>query len=373
MPICLSGLELTDIKNLFAELSPPPLAYRAAQIYRWIREGISSYDRMTDIDAAFRRRLSELWPLRCTTVDGIFASKDGTVKLRIKMEDGGAVEAVILEDGSRRRTACLSSQAGCPMGCVFCKTGSLTFSRNLNAAEIIEQLYHINAYLAGHGCKGGANEGVSNEGISNIVFMGMGEPLLNLEAVRKVCSILTGSGSGLRGGHDTPDMSSQGCPGFSKKRLTVSTCGLAEKIRDMAEHGPDIRLAVSITTARQELRRKLMPAASPLTELKSALLFYKEKRSRRITLELPLFEDLNTSTADARSLAAFAAGLDVIINLIPWNPVEGLLFEGAPLIRPRIQTIERFRRELESQNLKTSLRLSKGSTIAGACGQLGSL
>ena len=371
MTPCLSGLALPDITKLFAELSPPPPAYRAAQVYRWVREGITSYDGMTNIDAVLRRRLSGLWPLRCTAVDGVFESKDGTVKLRIKLKDGGVVEAVILEDGGGRRTACLSSQAGCPMGCVFCKTGSLRFLRNLDAAEIMEQLYHINARLKGYG----------NEGVSNIVFMGMGEPLLNLAVLQKVCSILSGQpeamsgqfgeGYGLSGERVKAEMPAKGYPCFSKKRLTVSTCGLAEKIREMAAEGPDIRLAVSITTARQELRRALMPAASSLAELKAALLFYKERRKRRITLELPLFDGLNTSAADAVSLAAFAAGLDVIINLIQWNPVDGLLFEGKPLIRPRPQTMERFRAELERRGLKTSLRLSKGGTISGACGQLG--
>ena len=350
---CLSGLEQTDIKRLFAGLSPPPPAYRAAQVYRWIRAGVHAYDSMTDIDAAFRSRLAALWPLRCTSVDEIVTSKDGTVKLRIKMTDGCMVEAVILEDGSGRRTACLSSQAGCRMGCVFCKTGSLGFSRNLEAAEMMEQLYHIQAYCAKQ----------SDESISNIVFMGMGEPLLNLGALRKVCSILSGNG---RDSDETP-----GEAHVSKKRLTVSTCGLADKIRDMAAAGPDIRLAVSITTAREELRRRLMPASSPLAEIKDALLFYKKQRGRRITLELPLFEGLNTTISDAAALAGFAAGLDVIINLIQWNQVACLLFEASPLIRPQQSTVERFRDELIRSGLKTSLRLSKGTAIAGACGQLG--
>jgi 23S rRNA (adenine2503-C2)-methyltransferase len=269
------------------------------------------------------------------------------------MNDGSVVEAVLLEDGCGRRTACLSSQAGCRMGCVFCKTGALGFSRNLDAAEIMEQYYHLYAWCMEQG----------DENVSNIVFMGMGEPLLNLSALRKVCSILSGDGA-----DDTPAEAHQ-C--FSKKRLTVSTCGLAEKIRDMAAEGPDIRLAVSITTAREELRRRLMPASSPLAEIKDALLFYKKRRGRRITLELPLFEGLNTRNADAAALAVFAAGLDVIVNLIPWNPVAGIRFEGSPLVRPQQTTVERFRRELERRGLKTSLRLSKGAAIEGACGQLG--
>jgi 23S rRNA (adenine2503-C2)-methyltransferase len=293
---------------------------------------------MSNLPRSLRSELDSRFCLRKTTVLGSFEdSSGGAVKLRIGVE-GGVVETVALVDASGRRTACLSTQLGCAMGCVFCKTGSLGFTRNLDGAEITEQFYHIRELYPD---------------ISNIVFMGMGEPLLNLEGLRAALSVL--------------------CETMSPRRITVSTCGIIGGITSMADDGPPVRLAVSLTTARETLRGRLMPvsAAHPLAHLKEALLYYQKRRGRRVTLEAVLLGGVNTGVEDAEAMAAFALGLDVVVNLIPWNPVENLVFDGLPLKEPSIAETSAFRAALEKSGLKTVLRRKKGRGIAGACGQLG--
>jgi 23S rRNA (adenine2503-C2)-methyltransferase len=257
------------------------------------------------------------------------------------LKDGLSVESVLLSDGEGRRTACLSSQAGCPAACVFCKTGQGGFKRNLDASEITEQFFRLR-FLA--------------PDIANIVVMGMGEPLLNLKELRKALNIFTAP-EGL---------------GISKRRITLSTSGIAGGIRDMADRGPPVRLAFSLTTADEALRERLMPAAraNPLPRIKEALGYYQEKTGFRITLEAVLLGGINTRRQDADALAAFAEGLDVVVNLIPWNPVEGLEFEGRPLKEPGEREREEFISALEARGLKVTRRLRKGRGIAGACGQL---
>jgi 23S rRNA (adenine2503-C2)-methyltransferase len=344
----LCGLTQAEIAALFAGLEPPVPPLRAAQAYRWIRSGAASFDVMTNLDSGLRRRLAGQFTLRTSTLAAAVRAEDGAEKLRLTTGDGACVEAVILHDGYGRHTACLSTQIGCAMGCVFCKTGQLGLTRNLDAAEIVEQYHHINTRLAAN----------NQNKVANIVFMGMGEPFQNMAALRKACAILCGGASG-----------GKSC--FSKKRVTVSTCGLADKIRDFARDGPDIRLAVSLHTARQELRKKLMPAASPLDALKDALLFYQQTCARRVTLEVVLFKEVNMGREDAKALAAFSGKLDVFVNLIPWNPVEGLTLDGVALKSPGRAATTSFQRLLESHGLTTAVRAKKGGGVSGACGQLG--
>jgi 23S rRNA (adenine2503-C2)-methyltransferase len=226
------------------------------------------------------------------------------------------------------------------MGCVFCKTGLSGFTRNLDSPEITEQFYRIREFYPD---------------ISNIVFMGMGEPLLNLCELRRSIAAL--------------------CRTRSPRRVTVSTCGIADGIISLADDGPAVRLAVSLTTAREDLRRRLMPVsrANPLPRLKEALLYHKARIGRRITLEVALLGGINVSAEDADAMASFARGLDVVVNLIPWNPVEGVLFDGSPLKEPSPEEIARFRAELEKRGLKTVLRRRKGRGLSSACGQLGAV
>lgn len=288
---------------------------------------------------ALRRELDGHFCLRKTTLIKKLEDGNGAAKLQIGIP-GGMVEAVILVDGAGRRTACLSTQLGCAMGCVFCRTGLMGLTRNLDSAEITEQFYHIRKFYPD---------------IANIVFMGMGEPLLNLSELRRSLEVL--------------------CRTMSPRRITVSTCGLVDGIESLAGEGPAVRLAVSITSAREELRRRLMPVsdANPLRRLKEALLRHQWRHGRRITLEAVLLGGINGSTEDAYAMAAFAEGLDVVVNLIPWNPVDGLCFEGVPLKEPSIAELGHFCSELEKQGLKTVIRREKGRNVCGACGQLGSV
>jgi 23S rRNA (adenine2503-C2)-methyltransferase len=296
---------------------------------------------MTDLPLPLREEFESRFFLYSGTVSGRLEDPDGTVKLRISFPDGASVESVLLSDGEGRKTACLSTQAGCPAGCVFCKTGSRGFFRNLEASEITEQFLRLR-FL-------GAD-------ISHIVIMGMGEPLLNLGELRKALDIL---------------MAPEGL-GISKRRVTLSTCGIVPGIRDLADRGPPIRLALSLTTADEALRERLMPVGktNPLPQVKKALLYYQEKQGRRITLEAVLLGGINTRRQDADALADFARGLDVMVNLIPWNAAEVPEFEGRPLKEPGIREIEEFSAALEKRGLKVTRRLRKGRNIAGACGQL---
>jgi 23S rRNA (adenine2503-C2)-methyltransferase len=187
--------------------------------------------------------------------------------------------------------------------------------------------------------------------------MGMGEPLLNLEELRRALGILTDP---------------QGF-GFSKRRITVSTGGIISGIRDLAGQGPEVRLALSLTTADEELRQRLMPVTrtNPLPLLKEALVYYQQKTGRRITLELVLLGGINTRRQDIEALAGFAAGLEAVVNLIPWNPVEGMQFEGRLLTQPTAREITDFSEALSERGIGVTRRFKKGRGVSGACGQLG--
>jgi 23S rRNA (adenine2503-C2)-methyltransferase len=240
------------------------------------------------------------------------------------------------------------------MACVFCKTGALGFLRNLEAGEMIEQFLHIRSEGTG---SGEYQTPAGGQEISNIVIMGMGEPLLNLGELRRALGILTDP---------------QGL-GLSKRRITVSTSGIIPGILDLADHGPEVRLAVSLTTADEELRKRLMPVTltNPLPRLKEALSYYQEKTRRRITLELVLLRGINTRQRDMDVLIDFVAGLDAAVNLIPWNPVEGMEFEGRPLEKPTTREIVEFSEALIRRRIRVTRRMEKGLGISGACGQLG--
>jgi 23S rRNA (adenine2503-C2)-methyltransferase len=299
---------------------------------------------MTDLSRELREDLAARHTLYGSDVAGVLEDPDGTVKLQLRLADGAMIEAALLRDDRGRQTACLSTQAGCPVGCVFCKTGSLGFLRNLAAHEIVEQFLSLRRIAPS---------------IANVVVMGMGEPLLNLAELRKAMGIITHN-EGL---------------GLSKRRITLSTSGVIPGIRDMTDAGPDLRLAVSLAAADQTLREELMPiaAANPLPALKDALLRYQERRGRRITLEAVLLGGVNTRDEDIEGIAAFARGLDAAVNLIPWNPVAGLSFRGRPLREPTGAEIARFSRELARRGLAVTRRRRKGRSVSAACGQLGAL
>jgi len=336
----LSGYTLSELTEL---LQPLP-AFRAKQIFKWIARGATNFDNMTDLSQELRKDLGARFLVHETHVSETLTDSDGTIKLQIELQDSAKIEAVILVDGEGRKTACISTQVGCPMACAFCKTGSLGFLRNLSAAEITEQLFHCRA-IAGD--------------ISNIVIMGMGEPLLNLIHLRTALNIWSDP-AGL---------------GMSRRRMTISTSGIIAGIRDLADHGPEVRLAVSLTTADPALREILMPVtkANPLPELKEALRYFQSKQDKRITLEAVMLGGLTTRKEDALAIGTFAKGLDVIINLIPWNPIDGMGIKGKEFREPSDREIDYMVTLLEQQGLPVTRRYRKGRGVSGACGQLGSV
>ena len=332
--IVLTGLlpqEITEQLNLSQ-------SFRGKQIFKWISTGITSFDQMTNLSLELRNELKEKALLRTSSVIQTLTDPDGTIKLIIALADGNNVETVLLTDKEGRKTACVSCQAGCAMKCAFCMTGTLGLARNLTAAEIVEEFLYLEA-AAGK--------------LDNIVFMGMGEPMQNLSAIRRTIEILCNKdGRALSG-----------------KRITLSTCGIVKGIYDLADNGPTIRLAVSLTTADEELRKKLMPVScsdNNLSELHKAIDYYAQKSGKRVTLEAALLHNQNTSVESAKNLIDFAKGIDVNINLIPWNPVAGLEFE-----EPGNNEVRAFVDMLEKAGLNVTLRTRRGRKIGGACGQLG--
>ena len=208
-----------------AQLISPEPAFRSRQIFKWIADGVQSFDGMTNVPLNVRSLLAEKTKLFSTSIRTILEDEDGTAKLQIGLDDGLTVETVLLLDNEGRKTACLSCQAGCAMGCTFCKTGSLGFARNLTAAEIVEQFFYLER-------KSGK--------LQNIVFMGMGEPMHNLAAIREALAVLAHKDG----------------RALSLRRVTVSTCGIIDGIYDLADRGPSVRLAVSLTTADPDLREE---------------------------------------------------------------------------------------------------------------------
>lgn len=336
----LSGLSLPELISLINPLPP----YRGRQIFKWIARGAETFEVMTDLPRSLREELTSRFRLHATEIEQQLRDQDGTIKLQLRCTDNSLVEAVLLQDGTGRKTACISTQVGCPIGCLFCKTGSLGFFRNLSPAEIVDQFFHLRKV-------GGS--------ISNIVVMGMGEPLLNLEALRKAIDIWTSS-EGLN---------------LSHRRITISTSGIIPGIKALAEQGPEVRLAISLTTADPELRNRLMPInrTYPLDKLKEVLLLYQQKQQHRITLEAVLLKEINTRPQDIRALQEFCRGLKVMVNLIPWNPVEGLGLEGKSFAEPHQAEVETFARQLEKSGIPVTIRYKKGRGVSGSCGQLGAL
>ena len=331
--IALSGLLPSEISDSLGLKQ----AYRGKQIFQWIGKGAESFDEMTNLSLDFRNELKEKALLRSTSVSKVLKDPDGTIKLQITLSDGLAVETVLLTDREERKTACVSCQVGCAMNCAFCQTGHLGLARNLTAGEIVEQFLYLEKHAGT---------------LDNIVFMGMGEPMMNLENVRKAIAILT---------------SKEG-RALSGRRITLSTSGVIKGIYDLADNGPQIRLAVSLTTADNDLREKLMPICrtNPLPELRKAIDYFAQKTGKRVTLEAALLHDTNTSIESATNMINFARGLDVHVNLIPWNPVEGLEFS-----EPSAKECKNFVYHLEKAGINVTLRTRRGREIGGACGQLG--
>ena len=332
-PVAITGLLPDEINSTFSIKEK----FRGKQIFQWIANGIESFSDMTNIPKEMRETLEAKALIRCSEIAQTLKDPDGTIKLQIRLSDGYCIETVLLTDEDERKTACVSCQVGCAMACAFCQTGKLGFARNLTAAEIVEEFILLEK-TAGK--------------LDNIVFMGMGEPMLNLAEIRKAIQILT---------HPTGR-------NLSIRRITLSTSGVISGIYDLADNGPALRLAVSLTAADQTLREKLMPVAkaNPLPELSKAIRYYIEKTGRRCTLEAALLSGINTRKEDADAMKAFVGDMPVHINLIPWNPVEGLEYK-----EPSTAECSNFIKELKNRSLNVTQRTRRGRKIGGACGQLG--
>lgn len=319
--------------------------FRADQIFRWIHgRGATRFAEMTDVSRPLRNRLAEAAHIGTLTLLDVRDSEDGSAKLALKTEDGHVVEAVLMPD-AHKVSVCLSSQVGCAQGCGFCATAGLGLRRSLRAGEIAAQLYAVRRYLADRG---------DERRISNVVYMGMGEPLANLEGTTRSIRLLTHPlGANL-----------------SSRRITVSTVGIVPALERFGAHQPQVNLAISLNATDQQTRERIMPAARryPLDVLLRAVRRFPLEKRRRVTWEYVLLKGVNDREEDARRLPRLVAGIPSKFNLIAWNPVEGLSFEP-----PDPEAVEAFADPVRRAGLTVVVRQSRGADIAAACGQLAGL
>jgi 23S rRNA (adenine2503-C2)-methyltransferase len=339
----LRSLTPDEFRSSFEELGQP--GYRADQVLDWLwKKRVESIDEMSNLPATLRETLKEKYELSVPTIAQAQGAQDATRKLLLKLDDGRFVECVLIPasvglygNQSDRLTLCVSSQVGCAFDCKFCASGLLGFTRNLTAGEITSQIL-----LA---------EKIAGSRVNNLVFMGMGEPLANLPNLQKAIELIT-SEQGLN---------------IGARHLTISTSGLAPQIRKLAEHPLQLRLAISLHGATDEVRSQIMPVNERwnLDELFEALRYWTSRKKQRLTLEYILIEGVNDDLAQARILAKRAKSINAKVNVIPYNTVEGL-----PWKRPSETRCKAFRDVLAKQNVVATLRLEKGHDIDAACGQL---
>jgi 23S rRNA (adenine2503-C2)-methyltransferase len=315
------------------------LPLRARQLRRWVIAGrAESFGQMTDLPLALRRELAAALVPLGTQVARHLESADGTHKLLLRLHDGQLIECVLIRENDRR-TACISTQVGCGMGCVFCASGLNGVARNLSAGEILEQLVRLRNLLP------------VPERLTNVVVMGMGEPLANLDSLIAALDVATHK-EGL---------------GIGARHVTVSTVGLPQKMRRLADLGKQYHLAVSLHAPDDELRTRIVPTngKSGIKDILDAADYFFEKNGRRVTFEYVLLRDLNDRPEHARALARLLAGRCAHVNLIPFNDVAGL-----PYHRPSDEAVLAFVRRLRRGGLSVKVRKRKGSEIDAACGQL---
>ncbi len=336
---------MTDIKSLtFPELQDFVVSigfkkYRASQIARWLYKKLAtSFDEMTDISKEGREILKENAEIYNLKIVNKEVSKDGTIKYLFELKDGNRVETVFIPERDWN-TICVSTQVGCPIGCKFCFTAKDGFTRNLTTSEIVDQYLSVQRDV-----------GIENR-ISNVVFMGMGEPLLNFENVKKSIEILT----------------DDRMIGLSKRKITVSTCGIIPGIRRMAKEMPKIKLALSLHATEDETREKLIPLNKKysIKEIMKELKNYPADNIRRIMIEYLMLEGINDSPEDALRLSKLVKGIPVKVNLIPFNP-----YPGSPFKTPSREKIEAFQKILWNKGIATFIRDSRGQDISAACGML---
>jgi 23S rRNA (adenine2503-C2)-methyltransferase len=333
----LKDHSLESLRERFARDGLEP--YRADQVAGWLYgRGIDSLADMTDLSAGLRAELGERWQTRALSVAALDRSTDGTVKAVLATHDAAQVEAVLIPEEDRT-TLCVSTQVGCAMACTFCATGALGFTRNLTTAEIVDQVCRMREVVD------------PGRRITNIVFMGMGEPLLNLPAVLEAVRILI---------HPKAFA-------MAPRRVTVSTVGLTPKIEELLAGAP-VNLAVSLHATTDEVRNRLVPLNRrfPLAGLLAKLRELESITERRpVFFEYTLIAGVNDSEADARRLAPTLAGIPAKVNLIPMNP-----HRDSPFVPPSEEVIDRFLRIVAGSGLRVTLRRPRGEDIDAACGQL---
>ncbi|MFH1297683.1 MAG: 23S rRNA (adenine(2503)-C(2))-methyltransferase RlmN [Bacteroidota bacterium] len=343
----MSGNKKPDIRSLTRDelgvflSSIGEKRFRTKQVYTWLwNKGCRSLEEMTNLPLSLRNQLTDAFAFEVIQETGRQQSRDGTIKFGYRLQDGTIIESVLIPS-EERTTACISSQAGCALGCTFCATATLGFYRNLTAAEIFDQVWKLNE----------ASLEIHHIPLSNIVMMGMGEPLFNYPQVKRAVELITGE-EGLR---------------ISPQRITLSTIGVPKVIRQLADDQIKTHLALSLHAATDAKRNRIIPFNQryPLSELIEALTYYHHKTGKRFTIEYLLLKEFNDTLADARSFAEFCLNFPVKINLIEFNPVEGIDFQ-----RSQMRRMKEFRDFLESRNLVVNIRQSRGKDIDAACGQL---
>ena len=332
-------LTLDELKDFFKMNDMP--AFRAKQVYEWLwKKSVSSFEEMRNVSKETIQLLDEHFVILHAKITESQKSADRTIKSAFGLYDNNNVEGVLIPTKSRM-TACISSQVGCSLTCKFCATGKLDRLRNLNADEIYDQVFMLNEQALSN----------YNQKLSNIVYMGMGEPLLNyrnvLESIDKITST-----DGL---------------GMSPKRITVSTAGIAKLIKKLGDDEVKFNLALSLHAANDKKRDYIMPIneQNSLEVLKEAIVYFYEKTQTRITYEYIIFKDFNDEISDAQELASFAKITPCKINIIEYNPIDDGEFQQA-----KREKVDAFVNHLESKNLIVNVRRSRGKDIDAACGQL---
>jgi 23S rRNA (adenine2503-C2)-methyltransferase len=328
----LSGVDRTLLAERIEALGEP--AYRSRQVWEWAARGVDGYEGMTNLPRGLRERLARDVPFSTLALEHEAESKDGTVKALFRTHDGHAVEAVLMRYRDGRRSLCLSSQSGCPLTCTFCATGQMRFARNLTTSEILDQALHFRR----------------TEAVDHAVFMGMGEPMLNLDAVAEAARRL-------------PDV------GITHRRTTVSTVGWLPGLRRFVDEVAEpIRLALSLHAPTDELRSELMPVNErfPLADVLAECRRYFELRRRKVFVEYVMLGGVNDRVEQARALADALDPTVFKVNLIPYNPTG--MYEGSSR-----KAIAAFKEVLDRARLPATVRLTRGRDIAAACGQLAAL
>ncbi len=341
MTDALIGLNTEELRSLAEGLGEPP--YRGNQLAHWVyRRGAHAFEEMTDLPKALRGRLAEGCTIGRSRLVVEKRSGDGTLKLLLALSDDERVETVGLPY-SDRVSCCVSTQVGCPVRCAFCATGMSGYARNLSAGEIVDQV------LSAQEALGGQQAADSRPRVSHVVFMGMGEPLLNYDATLKAVRLLNEE------------------LGIGMRRITISTVGYVPGIRKLARERLQATLAISLHAPTDALRRQLIPTMTrwAIADILAACREYVAQTRRRLTFEYCLLKDVNDGVAEGRLLAQLLRGLNCHVNLIPFNPVYGTGFEA-----PDDKRIRAFRETLERGGIAVTQRVQRGSDVDAACGQL---